>query len=165
MTTDLIVETADLSTLAAEHIKNPDLRHAAQSMLRSIRLIEIADGRIPKDDQPLIMTLTQAASAWVDMAVSKDIPGQPKIDLLDPVEAFKGLVLVEAARRFPNDLEAVKKGFLLLGKEATVKSRNHTATYDREYEKVLLLYAMLGVKPPSAAETPPRSGRGGGRAA
>jgi hypothetical protein len=63
---------------------------------------------------------------------------------MDLADSFKGLVIEAAKRRWsPDDKDAVKKAFLLLGKEATVKSRNHWATYEREFDKVQELRRIL----------------------
>ncbi|MEZ4298078.1 MAG: sigma 54-interacting transcriptional regulator [Polyangiaceae bacterium] len=71
---------------------------------------------------------------------------------LDLCDAFKGLVLDAAAARWPDDKDAVKKAFILLGKEPVVKSRNHWAHHEREMKVVEKLRAALDVAP----LTPPK---------
>jgi DNA-binding NtrC family response regulator len=63
---------------------------------------------------------------------------------LDLTEALKGLALEHAKRRIGGDEgEALRRAFILLGKEPVVKDRNHAASYRRECEKVDLLRRTL----------------------
>lgn len=98
---------------------------AAQISVESERLRDVYDGA------GVLPSLERAAEAFVDEAVRR---GGLDLDL---VEGFKGLVLEAAVRRCGTDKEAVKKAFVLLGKETSVKSRNHTAQYEREFGKLL----------------------------
>lgn len=79
---------------------------------------------------------------------------------MDLADAFKGLVIEAAKRRWASeDKDGVKKAFLLLGKEATVKSRNHWAAYEREMDKVVELRRVLGAQsslPAQGTTAPPR---------
>lgn len=90
----------------------------------------------------LLDHLDSAAEAFVAEAERRTETGI-RLDM-DLADSFKGLVIEAAKRRWsPEDKDAVKKAFLLLGKEATVKSRNHWATYEREFEKVQELRRIL----------------------
>ena len=90
----------------------------------------------------LLDYLDSAAEAFVAEAERRTETGI-RLDM-DLADSFKGLVIEAAKRRWsPEDKDAVKKAFLLLGKEATVKSRNHWATYEREFEKVQELRRVL----------------------
>jgi DNA-binding NtrC family response regulator len=90
----------------------------------------------------LLDHLDSAAEAFVAEAERRTETGI-KLDM-DLADSFKGLVIEAAKRRWnPEDKDAVKKAFLLLGKEATVKSRNHWATYEREFDKVQELRRVL----------------------
>jgi hypothetical protein len=139
-----------------EDIQDPHLALLAQGILAVVHNIWKADSLLPQDDQSPLDVLRAAASAWVDYAIGLDVPGRDdlKIDLLIPVEAFKGLVLAEAVSRFPNDPEAMKKAFLLFGKKSTVASRNHWAMYERELTKVGALYKMFDRAWPEPDTTP-----------
>ncbi|MFO0587920.1 MAG: sigma 54-interacting transcriptional regulator [Polyangiaceae bacterium] len=90
----------------------------------------------------LLDYLDMAAEAFVAEAERRTETGI-RLDM-DLADSFKGLVIEAAKRRWsPEDKDGVKKAFLLLGKEATVKSRNHWATYEREFEKVQELKRVL----------------------
>jgi DNA-binding NtrC family response regulator len=90
----------------------------------------------------LLDHLDSAAEAFVAEAERRTETGI-RLDM-DLADSFKGLVIEAAKRRWsPDDKDAVKKAFLLLGKEATVKSRNHWATYEREIDKVQELRRVL----------------------
>lgn len=90
----------------------------------------------------LLDSLGIAAEAFVAEAERRTENGA-RLDM-DLADSFKGLVIEAAKRRWgPEDKDAVKKAFLLLGKEATVKSRNHWATYERELDKVHELRRVL----------------------
>lgn len=90
----------------------------------------------------LLDHLDSAAEAFVAEAERRTETGI-RLDM-DLADSFKGLVIEAAKRRWsPDDKDAVKKAFLLLGKEATVKSRNHWATYEREFDKVQELRRVL----------------------
>lgn len=90
----------------------------------------------------LLDHLDSAAEAFVAEAERRTETGI-RLDM-DLADSFKGLVIEAAKRRWsPEDKDAVKKAFLLLGKEATVKSRNHWATYEREFDKVQELRRIL----------------------
>lgn len=90
----------------------------------------------------LLDHLDSAAEAFVAEAERRTETGI-RLDM-DLADSFKGLVIEAAKRRWsPEDKDAVKKAFLLLGKEATVKSRNHWATYEREFDKVQELRRVL----------------------
>lgn len=90
----------------------------------------------------LLDHLDGAAEAFVAEA-ERRTEGGPRLDM-DLADSFKGLVIEAAKRRWnAEDKDAVKKAFLLLGKEATVKSRNHWATYEREFDKVQELRRVL----------------------
>jgi DNA-binding NtrC family response regulator len=87
--------------------------------------------------------LEGAAEAFVTEAQRRAESGQNKLDL-DLAEALKGLVIDAAKRRLGNDeKEALRRAFVLLGKDATVEGRNHWALYKREMEKVSLARAAL----------------------
>jgi DNA-binding NtrC family response regulator len=63
---------------------------------------------------------------------------------LDHTDALKGLALEHAKRRSGGDeSEALRRAFILLGKESVVKDRNHAASFRRECEKVDLLRRAL----------------------
>jgi DNA-binding NtrC family response regulator len=90
----------------------------------------------------LLDHLDMAAEAFVAEAERRTETGI-RLDM-DLADSFKGLVIEAAKRRWsPEDKDGVKKAFLLLGKEATVKSRNHWATYEREFDKVQELRRVL----------------------
>ncbi len=56
---------------------------------------------------------------------------------MDHAEAFKAMVIDAAKRRYGQDeREALRRAFILLGKEQTVEGRNHTSVYKREQEKL-----------------------------
>lgn len=94
----------------------------------------------------LLDHLDVAAEAFVAEAERRTETGV-RLDM-DLADSFKGLVIEAAKRRWsPEDKDGVKKAFLLLGKEATVKSRNHWATYEREFDKVQELRRVLGGQP------------------
>lgn len=88
---------------------------------------------------PLLASMREAAEAFVDHAERRAAQGEPPINL-DLALAFKGLVLEAATRRKMGD---VRQAFLLLGKEATVKDRNHRAVSDREGQRVAALEAAV----------------------
>jgi DNA-binding NtrC family response regulator len=80
--------------------------------------------------------LERAAAAFVTEAERRAEWGEEKLDLA-LADAFKGLVIEAAKRRFGADeKEALRRAFVLLGKGSTVEGRNHWATYKREMEKV-----------------------------
>ncbi|MFT3772698.1 MAG: sigma 54-interacting transcriptional regulator [Minicystis sp.] len=86
--------------------------------------------------------LERAAESFVIEAERRADQGD-RLDL-DLTEALKGLVLEHAKRRIGGDeREALKRAFILLGKESVVKDRNHTTAHRREYEKVEKLRATL----------------------
>ncbi len=96
----------------------------------------------------LLDHLDMAAEAFVAEAERRTETGI-RLDM-DLADSFKGLVIEAAKRRWsPEDKDGVKKAFLLLGKEATVKSRNHWATYEREFEKVQELKRVLSGAAPT----------------
>lgn len=96
----------------------------------------------------LLDHLDMAAEAFVAEAERRTETGI-RLDM-DLADSFKGLVIEAAKRRWsPEDKDGVKKAFLLLGKEATVKSRNHWATYEREFDKVQELRRVLGGQTPA----------------
>lgn len=102
----------------------------------------------------VLAALLAAAEAFVAEVERRVGAEDPAIDL-DLTEAFKGLVMDAAKKRFgADDKDAVKKAFLLLGKDNTVKSRNHLATYEREAEKVRALLAALAPKAETSLAAP-----------
>lgn len=79
--------------------------------------------------------MEQAADAFVTQA-ERAAEGSKKLDM-DHAEAFKGMVIEAARKRLgQEEREAVRRAFVLLGKEATVESRNQAAVYRREMEKL-----------------------------
>jgi DNA-binding NtrC family response regulator len=84
----------------------------------------------------IIELMEQAAEAFVIEAERVAEQGKKKLDM-DHAEAFKGFVIEAARRKFGTDeKEGVRRAFVLLGKETTVESRNHSAVYRREMEKL-----------------------------
>jgi len=83
----------------------------------------------------VIELMEQAAEAFVTEAERAARRGK-KLDM-DLADAFKGFVIEAAKRRLgPDEREALRRAFILLGKESTVESRNHSAVYRREVEKL-----------------------------
>lgn len=105
-----------------------------------------------KTDRPLIEYLVLAAAAFAREAKKRaEAEGEVETDApltLDHTEAFKGLVILAAMEFFPGDppAERLKKAFIALGKEATVRGRNHWATYEREFEHTQTLRSALGLE-------------------
>jgi len=87
--------------------------------------------------QPVWEVLSAAANAFVSAAKAR---GPAALDL-DLADAFRGLVLAMATRRFGRD-----EAFRLLGRESLVKGRNQSRTLRRELEKVDTLYKLLGAE-------------------
>lgn len=88
--------------------------------------------------------LERAAEAFVIEAERRAESGEQKLDM-DVADALKGLVIEAAKRRFGLDeKEALRRAFLLLGKEATVERRNHWAVYKREMERLREARRILG---------------------
>lgn len=80
--------------------------------------------------------MERAAEALVIEAERRRDSNEEKLDL-DVAEALKGLTLDVAKRRFGHDeKEALRRAFSLMGKDAMVEGRNHSASYKREMEKV-----------------------------
>jgi DNA-binding NtrC family response regulator len=98
--------------------------------------VELAIGldASPQTAPELMAHLRRAADSFVDQVVEGGVALQ-----LEHVEALRGLVLEAGLRRF-GDLREV---FRRLGGEATVRSRNHSRAYRREYDKVTVLEAAL----------------------
>jgi DNA-binding NtrC family response regulator len=83
----------------------------------------------------VIELMEQAAEEFVIEAERRAELGK-KLDM-DHAEAFKGFVLEAARRRFGHDeKEGVRRAFVLLGKESTVESRNHSGVHRREMDKL-----------------------------
>ncbi|WP_437953964.1 sigma 54-interacting transcriptional regulator [Sorangium sp. So ce296] len=102
--------------------------------------------------QSVLDHLERAADAFVSEAERRVVAGQAKLDL-DIADAFKALVVETARRRLGGDeKESVRRAFVLLGKEATVESRNHSAYYRREVEKLAEARRVLGSPPQDDAE-------------
>ncbi len=83
----------------------------------------------------VIELMEQAAEAFVIEADRIATESDRKLDM-DHAEAFKGWVIEAARKRLGKDEKAIKAAFVLLGKQPTVESRNHTAVYKRELEKL-----------------------------
>jgi DNA-binding NtrC family response regulator len=83
----------------------------------------------------LLAHLERLAEAFVDDAERRKAQGKPSLDL-DLTDALKGFVLEAAKRRGgPDEREAIRSAFVLLGKEAKVTARNHGAAYKHESDK------------------------------
>jgi DNA-binding NtrC family response regulator len=84
----------------------------------------------------------RAAEAFV-IEAERRAEGGERLDM-DLTEGMKGLVVETARRRIGGDeREGLRRAFVLLGKEATVKDRNHTTVHRREHEKMELLRRAL----------------------
>lgn len=124
------------------------LAAVASPFLARLPVSESTPERPPShEEQPgsrrVFQLLEQAADAFVTEA--ERAAGQGKKLDMDHAESFKGLVIQSAKRRFGTDERvALRNAFILLGKEATVDSRNHLAVYRREMEKVELARRELG---------------------
>jgi DNA-binding NtrC family response regulator len=95
----------------------------------------------------VIELMEQAAEDFVIEAERRADLGGKKLDM-DHAEAFKGFVIEAARRRFGHDeKEGVRRAFILLGKETTVESRNHSGVYRREMEKLEQARRALGGEP------------------
>ncbi len=90
----------------------------------------------------LLGRMHSAATAFV-----KEVKRNPRLTL-DFSEAFSGFVLGAAAEM----TEDTAKAFQLLGKEGTVKSRNHGRIFRREIEKVEMLCQLLGTRSPFSSD-------------
>lgn len=84
----------------------------------------------------------RAAESFVVLAERRgERPDRLDVDL---VEGMKGLVIEIAKRRNgADDRDALRKAYVMLGKEGTVKDRNHTTAYKREHEKMEQLRRAL----------------------
>ena len=101
----------------------------------------------------IIELMEQAAEAFVLEAERAADHGR-KLDM-DHADAFKGFVIEAAKRRFgPEEREGVRRAFVLLGKEGTVESRNHSAVYRREMEKLENARRELCLEPPAGSKSP-----------
>ncbi|MBK8254601.1 MAG: sigma-54-dependent Fis family transcriptional regulator [Polyangiaceae bacterium] len=101
----------------------------------------------------LLDHLMKSAEAFTREA-ERRFDSNMKLDL-DLCTAFKGLVLESAMTRWPSDPNAVKRAFLLFGKDSTVKSRNHWAHFEREMKEVEKLKAFLAGRPLPPDNSPP----------
>jgi len=91
--------------------------------------------------------LERAAEAFVLEAEARVASGAAKLDV-DVAEALKGLIIEAARRRLGGDeKESVRRAFVLLGKEATVESRNHAAYHRRELDKIDEARRAFGLPP------------------
>jgi hypothetical protein len=120
-------------------------------LLEAKHLTRALDQEHLPEPRSLLDHLRIAAEEFVREA-ERRADGPDKLDL-DLCDAFKGLVLEAACSRWPGDPNATKKAFLLLGKEAVVKSRNQGAHLEREMKEVEKLKSFLfpGGKAPSSS--------------
>lgn len=131
-------------------------------MLSKIRIMSAElhreiEARAAEEKVPLLTAMLLAAQAFVTEAERRaDTTGEPLN--LDLAEAFKGLVIEVAEARYSGDKDRVKKAFLLLGKGATVKGRNHWATHDREMGKLASLRSVLGILKTNGISVAPTNG-------
>ena len=91
--------------------------------------------------------LRRAARSFVEDALKLQRAGGV-LDL-DHVDAFRGLVLSEAAAR----LGDVRDVFLLFGRVKLVEGRNHMQTFRKEVTRIAALAEAVGA-PPEPAESP-----------
>ncbi len=88
--------------------------------------------------------IERAAEAFVAEAERRAELGD-RLDM-DLVDGMKGLVIEVAKRRKGGaEPDSVRHAYILLGKESTVKDRNHTAAYKREQSKLEALRRALSL--------------------
>ncbi|MEZ4301913.1 MAG: sigma 54-interacting transcriptional regulator [Polyangiaceae bacterium] len=99
--------------------------------------------------------LARTAEVFVDEVERRaDAVHGLRLDM-DHAEVFKWFVIEAARRRLGGDeKEAVRRAFILLGKEAMVQSRNHKAQWKREEDKMLTMRAILQGRDPGAPGSP-----------
>ena len=110
------------------------LRHVEQAVSFEFGGAEPGAG----DTAGLMPELRRAARSFVEEALKLQRAGG-ELDL-DLVDAFRGLVLSEAAAR----LGDVREVFLLFGKVKLVEGRNHMQTFRREVKRVNALAEAVG---------------------